>query len=124
MPTILEDVISQVGKSGKVTPVAVLTPVFVAGTTVSRASLHNWGELARKDLHIGDTVLVEKAGEIIPQVVSVVMEKRPAKAKPVQAPQHCPSCGSDLIAEELFATAPIHPVRHNCASACATSRPR
>ena len=102
LPTILQDVTVQVGKSGKVTPVAVLEPVFIAGTTVSRASLHNWGELRRKDLHLGDTVLVEKAGEIIPQVISVVLEKRPADAPVVQPPSNCPSCGSDLLAEELF----------------------
>lgn len=106
LPTILQDVISQVGKSGKVTPVAVLEPLFIAGTTVSRASLHNWGELARKDLHTGDTVLVEKAGEIIPQVVSVVLENRLEHAKPVQPPTHCPSCGSELLVDELFRHCP------------------
>ncbi|MBA3845634.1 MAG: NAD-dependent DNA ligase LigA [Planctomycetes bacterium] len=104
--TVLLDVRVQVGKSGKLTPVADLTPVFVAGTTVSRASLHNWSELARKDVRIGDTVLVEKAGEIIPQVVAVVLEKRPARTKPIARPESCPACGTAAISEDIFVYCP------------------
>ncbi|TVR12535.1 MAG: NAD-dependent DNA ligase LigA, partial [Planctomycetota bacterium] len=104
--TRLQEVITQVGKSGKLTPVAVLQPVFVAGSTVSRASLHNWSEVRRKNLHIGDTVLVEKAGEIIPQVVRVVDEDRPSDAQSVAAPSHCPSCGTAAVEEDLFLLCP------------------
>ncbi len=96
----------QVGKSGKLTPVAELEPVFVSGTTVSRASLHNFPELERKDVRIGDSVLVEKAGEIIPQVVGVVLEARPAGAVRVVRPEVCPSCGSPVQEEEIFLYCP------------------
>lgn len=96
----------QVGKSGKLTPVAELEPVFLAGTTVARASLHNFVELARKDVRIGDTVLVEKAGEIIPQVVSVVSEKRPKGLKKVEQPSQCPECNTGTIAGDIFIYCP------------------
>ncbi|MEM6393344.1 MAG: NAD-dependent DNA ligase LigA [Planctomycetota bacterium] len=97
--TILFDVEPQVGKTGKITPRAVMQPVFVGGTTVTHASLHNYGELARKDLRIGDTVVVEKAGEIIPQVVRALLDKRPQDAKPITPPTHCPVCGTKLNIE-------------------------
>jgi DNA ligase (NAD+) len=96
----------QVGKSGKLTPVAELEPVFVAGTLVSRASLHNFPELERKDVRIGDRVWVEKAGEIIPQVVGVDLESRPAGTQPFARPLACPSCGSAVLAEEIFLYCP------------------
>jgi DNA ligase (NAD+) len=105
-PTVLREIIVQVGKSGKLTPVAVLDPVQLAGTTVSRASLHNFPEIARKDVRIGDTVLVEKAGEIIPQVVAVVLKARPAEALPVLPPSVCPACGSPPVVDEVFITCP------------------
>ncbi|MEK7415485.1 MAG: NAD-dependent DNA ligase LigA [Planctomycetota bacterium] len=104
--TKLIDVIVQVGKSGKLTPVAVLDPVFLAGTTVARASLHNFPEIERKDVRIGDTVLVEKAGEIIPQVVEVVLARRPKDAKRVPIPQVCPACGAKPEADEVFIHCP------------------
>jgi DNA ligase (NAD+) len=100
--TRLLDVICQVGKSGKLTPVAVLDPVFISGSTVSRASLHNYPELERKDVRIGDTVLVEKAGEIIPQVVEVVLDKRPGDARKVERPTACPDCGASVRSEAIF----------------------
>ncbi len=84
----------QVGKSGILTPVANLVPVFLAGTSVKRASLHNFEELARLGVRSGDTVAVEKAGEIIPQVVAVAPDKRPPNAKPFPVPNTCPACGS------------------------------
>ena len=90
----------QVGKSGILTPVAHLEPVRLAGTTVSRASLHNFDEVARKDIRVGDTVIVEKAGEIIPQVVEVVLKKRPADTKPFRPPKTCPSCKSDQVEQD------------------------
>jgi len=94
--TVVESIDVQVGKSGILTPVANLRPVELAGTTVKRASLHNFDELARLDVRPGDTVLVEKAGEIIPQVVEVKKEHRPPGAVPFQPPERCPNCGSDV----------------------------
>ncbi len=105
-PTILRAVIVQVGKTGKLTPVADLAPVFVAGSTVTRASLHNFPELERKDVRIGDTVLVEKAGEIIPQVVAVDLALRPRDAAVVPRPSTCPSCGAAVVQEEIFIFCP------------------
>ncbi|MCS6797660.1 MAG: NAD-dependent DNA ligase LigA [Myxococcota bacterium] len=104
--TRLRAIVVQVGKSGKLTPVAELDPVALAGTTVSRASLHNFVELRRKDVRVGDTVLVEKAGEIIPQVVGVLRESRPPDAVPYEPPNRCPSCGSSLLQEEIFTFCP------------------
>ena len=89
-----------VGRTGIVSPVAALEPVELSGTTVVRASLHNWNEAARKDVRVGDTVLVEKAGEIIPQIVTVILEKRPAGAEPFPIPTECPSCRTPLVRVE------------------------
>ncbi len=97
--TTLNDVTWQVGKNGTLTPVAELEPVFVAGTTVKRASLHNIEQIQRLDLHLGDTVTVEKAGEIIPQVVGVDATKRKAESALVKAPTQCPSCGTPVEKE-------------------------
>ena len=94
--TRLRDITLQVGRTGIVAPVAELEPVQLAGTTVSRATLHNQDEINRKDIRIGDHVIVEKAGEIIPQVVRVVKEKRPEEAQPYVFPPTCPACGSTL----------------------------
>jgi DNA ligase (NAD+) len=105
-PTQLLDIEVSVGKSGKLTPVAILEPVFVSGTTVSRASLHNFVELERKDVRVGDTVLVEKAGEIIPQVVEVDRGKRKRGAKRFVAPDVCPTCGTEAVSEEIFVYCP------------------
>ncbi len=105
-PTELLDIQVSVGKSGKLTPVAILQPVFVSGTTVSRASLHNFVELERKDVRVGDTVLVEKAGEIIPQVVEVDRSKRKRGAKRFVPPTNCPTCGTEAVSEEIFVYCP------------------
>jgi DNA ligase (NAD+) len=105
-PTKLLEIEASVGKSGKLTPVAILEPVFVSGTTVSRASLHNFVELARKDVRVGDTVLVEKAGEIIPQVVEVDKSKRKRGAKRFVPPNVCPTCGTEAVSEEIFVYCP------------------
>ncbi len=99
MQTILRDVTWQVGKGGNLTPVAELEPVFVAGTTVKRATLHNIEQVQRLGIHMGDTIVIEKAGEIIPYVVQAVPEKRPAGAHPVTPPAKCPSCGSPVEKE-------------------------
>lgn len=96
-PTKLLDVEWQVGKGGTLTPRAIMEPVFLAGTTVQHASLHNIEEIERKDIRIGDTVLVEKAGEIIPQVVKPVLAERSGQERPIVAPEICPSCGHSLV---------------------------
>ncbi len=94
------DIHVQVGRTGAVTPVAVLEPTLVAGSTVRRCTLHNEDEVARKDVRIGDTVLLHKAGDVIPEIVRVILEKRPKDAKPWQMPDHCPSCDSLLVREQ------------------------
>ncbi len=98
--TVVERIAVQVGRTGKLTPVAQLAPVVLAGTTVSRATLHNEEEIARKDVREGDTVLIERGGEVIPKVVSVVLEKRPARARPWTPPERCPSCGEPVARAE------------------------
>ncbi|WP_372972772.1 NAD-dependent DNA ligase LigA [Marinobacter sp.] len=103
--TVLESVEWQVGRTGAVTPVARLKPVFVGGVTVSNATLHNMDEIRRLDVRIGDTVFVRRAGDVIPQVVKVVRDKRPDKAPEVKMPEHCPVCGSDVIQIEGEAVA-------------------
>ncbi|MBU2873929.1 NAD-dependent DNA ligase LigA [Marinobacter salexigens] len=95
--TIIEDVEFQVGRTGAVTPVARLKPVFVGGVTVSNATLHNMDEIRRLDVHIGDTVFIRRAGDVIPKVVKVVTDKRPANARSVELPKQCPVCDSDVI---------------------------
>ena len=90
----------QVGKTGKLTPRATMEPVFVAGTTVQHATLHNFGEIVRKDIRVGDTVVIEKAGEIIPQVIRVELDERPPSLLPIEPPQQCPECQGAVEAEQ------------------------
>ncbi|WP_071516778.1 NAD-dependent DNA ligase LigA [Geitlerinema sp. PCC 9228] len=97
VPTQVVGVSAQVGRTGALTPVAQLKPVQLAGTTVSRASLHNEDRVRELDLHVGDTVVVRKAGEIIPEVVRVMPELRPEEAQPYQLPSTCPVCGSAVL---------------------------
>jgi len=97
VPTVLKSVTVQVGRTGAITPVAELSPVQLAGTTVSRATLHNADRLAELDLHIGDTVIVRKAGEIIPEVVRTIVELRPDGAEAYQLPKTCPVCGQPVV---------------------------
>ncbi len=92
--TVLEAIDIQLGRTGALTPVARLTPVNVGGVLVARASLHNEDEIARKDIRIGDTVVVQRAGDVIPQIVSVVIDRRRIGAEPFRFPDHCPICGS------------------------------
>ncbi|WP_342245878.1 NAD-dependent DNA ligase LigA [Pseudomonas sp. OTU5201] len=99
--TELLDVEFQVGRTGAVTPVARLKPVQVAGVTVSNATLHNMDEVARLDLRIGDTVIIRRAGDVIPQVMQVVQDRRPPNARPVHVPQQCPVCGSAVERTQL-----------------------
>ncbi|WP_316149887.1 NAD-dependent DNA ligase LigA [Cupriavidus sp. BIC8F] len=96
MTTIVEDIEVQVGRTGAITPVARLKPVFVGGVTVTNATLHNEDEIRRKDVHIGDTVIVRRAGDVIPEVVGVVTERRPADARAFVMPTACPVCGSHI----------------------------
>ena len=103
--TIVRDVEFQVGRTGALTPVARLEPVFVGGVTVSNATLHNMDEVERKDVRIGDTVVIRRAGDVIPEVVKVVLERRPKNAKIVKLPAKCPICGSDVEREEGEAVA-------------------
>ena len=98
--TIVRDVEFQVGRTGALTPVARLEPIFVGGVTVSNATLHNMDEVRRKDVRIGDTVVVRRAGDVIPEVVKVIKERRPKSARAVELPAKCPVCGSDVEREE------------------------
>ncbi|NLZ05535.1 MAG: NAD-dependent DNA ligase LigA [Phycisphaerae bacterium] len=98
--TVVESIAVQVGKSGILTPVANLTAVRLSGTTVRRASLHNFDEMRRLDVRPGDTVVIEKAGEIIPQVVEVKKQRRPKGARPFETPKKCPVCDSDVVKDE------------------------
>ena len=95
-PSVVQDIVIQVGRTGVLTPKASLAPVRLAGTTVTNATLHNQDFIAEKDIRIGDTVIVQKAGEIIPEIVSVVLEKRPPEAKPYHIPEFCPVCGAPV----------------------------
>lgn len=92
--TLLEEIIPSVGRTGVITPVAVLRPVELSGVTVSRATLHNWDEIARKEIRVGDTVVVERAGDVIPAVVKVLKDKRTGSEWEFPPPAHCPACGA------------------------------
>ncbi len=95
--TVVEDILPSVGRTGVITPVALLRPVEISGVTVSRATLHNWDEIAAKDIRIGDTVLVERAGDVIPAVVRVLVEKRTGSERQFPPPTSCPQCGSAVV---------------------------
>lgn len=98
--TVLEDVEFQVGRTGAITPVARLQPVKVGGVTISNATLHNMDEVDRLNLKVGDTVLIQRAGDVIPKVVSVILDKRPKKTKDIVLPDSCPACGSEIMQPE------------------------
>ncbi len=100
--TKIEEIAVQVGKTGTITPVANLTPVLLSGTTVSRATLHNFDEMRRKDIRVGDLVIVQKAGEIIPQVVSVLKEKRDGTERIFEEPSTCPECKSTVVKDGVY----------------------
>jgi DNA ligase (NAD+) len=98
--TRIREIIPSVGRTGVITPIAMLDPVKIGGVTVSRSTLHNWDEMRRKDIKVGDAVVVERAGEVIPHVVMVVKEKRTGKEKSFPVPDQCPVCGSKVVREE------------------------
>mgnify|MGYP001616198761 FL=1 len=99
--TILKEVINQIGRTGKITPVAIMEPVNLAGTEVSRATLHNWEEIEKKDVRVGDTIVVRKAGDIIPEVVRSIHELRPTQSKKLIAPKVCPNCRQPLSKRKI-----------------------
>ncbi len=103
--TVVDQIDVQVGRTGAITPVARLAPVFVGGVTVTNATLHNEGEVARKDVRVGDTVIVRRAGDVIPEVVRVIVEGRPPDTRPWLMPPTCPVCGSAVVREEGEAVA-------------------
>ncbi len=98
--TKIKEIIPSVGRTGIITPVAILEPVQIGGVTVSRSTLHNWDEIERKDIRVGDTVVVERAGDVIPHVIMVVKEKRTGKEKKFPIPERCPVCGAKAVREE------------------------
>jgi DNA ligase (NAD+) len=97
--TVVREISAGVGRTGTLTPVALFDPISLGGTTVRRATLHNYEDLARKDVRVGDTVVVEKGGDVIPKVVRVLLEKRPAGAPPFVMPDRCPACGDPVVRE-------------------------
>jgi DNA ligase (NAD+) len=105
--TVVEDIVAYVGRTGTLTPVAHLVPAKVAGSTVARATLHNLDEVRRKDIRIGDTVVLQKAGDVIPEVVRPILDKRPADAREYEVPATCPVCGTPVVQDEGA-------VRHYC----------
>lgn len=100
--TIVDEIIASVGRTGVLTPVAILKPVKVGGVVVSKATLHNQDEVDRKDVRPGDTVVIQRAGDVIPEVVSVILSKRKADSKPYRLPETCPECGGAVAKEETF----------------------
>ncbi len=98
--TVVEDIIVNIGRTGAATPAAKLRPVFVGGVTVTNATLHNADQVGRLDVRVGDTVIVRRAGDVIPEVVSVVLAERPPGTVPWEMPAHCPVCGSDIVRED------------------------
>jgi DNA ligase (NAD+) len=98
--TVIDDIVIQVGRTGVLTPVAIMRPVRVGGVMVSRATLHNEDEIQKKDIRIGDTVMIQRAGDVIPEVVEVVLAERPREARPFIMPESCPECGSRVVRME------------------------
>ncbi len=113
--TVIEDIVAYVGRTGTLTPVAKMTPVKVAGSTVANATLHNLDEVRRKDIRVGDHVVLHKAGDVIPEVVRVILEKRPKKTREWQMPTACPVCSTQVVRDE-------NAVRHYCPNLACPAR--
>ena len=113
--TVVEDIVPYVGRTGTLTPVAHLAPVKVAGSTVARATLHNLDEVRRKDIRVGDSVMLHKAGDVIPEVVRVILEKRPKQSAEWQIPELCPVCGTPVVRDP-------DTVRHYCPNTLCPAR--
>jgi DNA ligase (NAD+) len=113
--TVIEGIVAYVGRTGTLTPVARMTPTKVAGSTVANATLHNLDEVRRKDIRVGDHVILHKAGDVIPEVVRVILEKRPADAPEWQMPATCPVCGTAIVRDE-------NAVRHYCPNLACPAR--
>jgi DNA ligase (NAD+) len=113
--TVVEDIVAYVGRTGTLTPVAHLRPAKVAGSTVARATLHNLDEVRRKDIRIGDTIVLQKAGDVIPEVVRPILEKRPPDAREYEVPERCPVCGTPIVRDEGA-------VRHYCPNTACPAR--
>ncbi len=113
--TVVEDIVPYVGRTGSLTPVAHLTPVKVAGSTVSRATLHNLDEVRRKDIRIGDHVVLHKAGDVIPEVVRPIVERRTGAEREFRMPATCPVCGTPIVQDEGA-------VRHYCPNVACPAR--
>jgi DNA ligase (NAD+) len=114
--TVIEDIVLQVGRTGVITPVAQLRPVLIAGSTVSRATLHNEDQITRLDVRVGDTVVLHKAGDVIPEIIAVVRELRPKGARPYRFPSHVPECGGDGAIERIPGEAAYRCVAKNSAT--------
>jgi DNA ligase (NAD+) len=113
--TRILDIQGSVGRTGVITPFAIFEPVRIGGVTVSRSTLHNWDEMERKDIRIGDTVVVERAGDVIPHVVAVIKEKRTGKERPFPVPDKCPACGSKVVREEGEVAVQMYRTELSCA---------
>lgn len=113
--TVVEDIVPYVGRTGTLTPVAHLRPARVAGSTVARATLHNLDEVRRKDIRVGDTVILQKAGDVIPEVVRPILDRRPPDAREYEVPERCPVCGTPVVRDEGA-------VRHYCPNAACPAR--
>lgn len=98
--TVIENIAIQVGRTGALTPVAIMKPVKVGGVTVTNATLHNQDEINRKDVRVGDTIVIQRAGDVIPEVVSVILDKRPKDSTPFLIPKNCPVCGTEVVKNE------------------------
>jgi DNA ligase (NAD+) len=112
--TVVENIVCQIGRTGAITPVALLLPVFVSGSTVSRATLHNEDEIKRKDIRIGDRVIIEKAGEIIPKVIKVVTHAKSKRNTPFKMPTNCPECKETLLRSEEEKV--LRCINYNCSA--------
>lgn len=115
-PTVVRDIVVQVGRTGVLTPKAVVAPVRLAGTTVTNATLHNQDFISSRDIRVGDTVMIRKAGEIIPEILEVDLSKRPEGTVPYRLPDRCPACGAPVEPGRKRSLPPVHRCRVSCSA--------